>query len=73
MYAFLYLPQSAQILQGVIDLSACFSFLFSPFAVNDICTITGLIATIGDNPIISQKQLDYNSIIQKKGITKLQH
>ena len=48
MRAFLYVPQSAQILQGIIDLSACFSFLFSPFAVNDICTITGLIATIGE-------------------------
>ena len=48
MRAFLYVPQSAQILQGIIDLSACFSFLFSPFAVNDICTITGLMATIGE-------------------------
>ena len=29
-------PQSAQILQGIIDPSVCFSFLFSRFAVNDI-------------------------------------
>ena len=63
-------PQSAQILQGIIDLSVCFSVLFSPFAVNDICAITGLMATISVNLIISQKQPDYNFIIQKKGLTK---